>query len=618
MAAPPASNEHAVSDPIEVRTTQVDLSGLMTVLGEHLYSTPTVAIRELVQNAHDSCVRRKMEAGEGFEAKIVVRADATARTLTVEDTGAGLTHDEIVQYLATVGAGYTRKLREQTGSDDLIGLFGLGFLSAFVIGERISVSTTSYQEPDRGWHYQSKTGERYTLEAAPPRAVGTVVELVLKEKFQRLADPEVLRGVLRRYCAILHVPVFAGDDETAVNAERPPWRDDADRNPLRARKIRLDFAARFERRFSPICTFDVPAPDHAADVRGLLWVQDGATFGTSDNRNLSVFVRGMLLDDDARELLPPWAGFAGGVIESDRLTPTASREDLQRDDQWAKAARALQEALIHGLDAVARREPEAWRRVLLRHNEALLGAALCDQRLFELLADDLTVPTSEGDLPVRAILRRSDRKVYVSLSTRGGFEEMLFRALKVPIAVGTRYAVLPFLERYADRRGAQVVQLGTHAGNQQVFREATVEPDERAFLERALSRPGQRLVTARFQPVELPLVLVPDREVELKKRLEGDEADKRIATAALGLARLYTKKVDDTVVADLYVNLDSPAIAALLSARGDDARSETGARLLRALVALMSGGGDGAPGVDLSETLAEYTAAVCALLDARR
>lgn len=610
-----------MSDPIEVRTTQVDLSGLMTVLGEHLYSTPTVAIRELVQNAHDSCVRRRIEGGVDFDARIVVRGDAAAGTLTVEDTGAGLTHDEIVQYLATVGAGYTRKLREQTGSDDLIGLFGLGFLSAFVIGERISVFTTSYREPDRGWHYQSRTGERYTLEAAAPRAVGTVVELVLKEKFRRLADAEILRGVLRRYCALLHVPVFCaqpgGEDGAAVNADPPPWRDGEGHSPLRARKVRLDFAARFERRFSPLCTFDVPAPDHEADVRGLLWVQDGATFGTSDNRNLSVFVRGMLLDDDARELLPPWAGFAGGVIESDRLTPTASREDVQRDEQWAATARALQEALIHGLDAVARREPEAWRRVLLRHNEALLGAALCDQRLFELLADDLTVPTSEGDLPVKAILRRSDRKVYVSLSSRGGFEEMLFRALKVPIAVGTRYAVLPFLERYADRRGAQVVQLGTHAGNQQVFREATVDPDERAFLERTLARPGQRLVTARFQPIDLPLVLVPDREVELKKRLEGDEADKRIATAALGLARLYTRKVDDTVVADLYVNLDSPAIVALLARRGDEARSETGARLLRALVALMSGGGDGAPGVDLSETLAEYTAAVCALLDAR-
>lgn len=603
-----------MTDPVEVRTTQVDLSGLMTVLGEHLYSTPVVAVRELVQNAHDSCVRRRLEAGEHQGARIVVRGDATAGTLSVEDTGAGLTRDEIVAYLATVGAGYTRKLREQTQSDELIGLFGLGFLSAFVVSEKISVVTTSYQEPDKGWHYQSKSGERYTLEPIEPRPVGTIVELTLKDKFKQLADPEVLSGVLSRYCALLHVPVFVADSAVAVNAEPPPWRKQGEQHPVRARKERFEFAARFERRFAPICTFDLAPDEKGGDTRGLLWVQDGATFGTSDNRNLSVFVRGMLLDDDARELLPAWAGFASGVIESDRLTPTASREDLQRDEQWAKTSRAITEALIHGLENVARKEPESWRRVLLRHNEALLGAALCDVRLFDLLADDLTVPTSEGDLPARTILERGKRKAYVSLSTRGGFEEMLFRALKVPIAVGTRYAVVPFLERWVERRGGAVVQLGTQAGNQQVFREATLDADARAFLEQTLAKKGQRLIAARFAPTELPLVLVPDREVELKRRLESDEADKRIATAALGLARLYTKKVDDTVVADLYVNLDSPAIQALLAARDDASRTATGARLLRALAALMSGGGEGVPGIDLAETLSEYTAAVCASL----
>ncbi|NEL42086.1 MAG: molecular chaperone HtpG, partial [Xanthomonas perforans] len=91
-----------------------------------------------------------------------------------------------------------------------------------------------------------------------------------------------------------------------------------------------EFAARFERNFEPLCCMPVRA-EEGSDAVGLLWVQDGATYGTSDNRNLSVFLRGMLLDDNARELLPPWAGFIGGVIESNRLTPTASREDLQRD-----------------------------------------------------------------------------------------------------------------------------------------------------------------------------------------------------------------------------------------------------------------------------------------------
>ncbi len=593
----------------EVHTTRVDLSGLMAVLGEHLYSTPMVAVRELVQNAHDSCVRRRIEAGPTSGAKIVVRVDPVAGTLSVEDTGAGLTHNEVVEYLATVGAGYTRKLRETAEADDLIGMFGLGFLSAFVVSDRITVTTTSFREPERGWTYQSKSGERYTLVPAPARAIGTLVEISLKEKFRSLADLAVLTTVLARYCAFLSIPVFAGDK--AINADPPPWRA-PDEHPVRAKKARLEFAQRFERRFAPLCTLDVKSDV----VRGLLWIQDGATFGTSDNRNLSVFVRGMLLDDDARELLPDWAGFASGVIESQTLTPTASREDLQRDEHWTNAARVVKAALIEGLEGIARREPESWRRILMRHNEALLGAALCDDRLMALLANELTVPTSEGDLPASVLLKRGEQKIYVSLSTRGGFEEMLFRALKVPIAVGTRYAVLPFLERWTSLHGGAVVQLGTQAGNQQVFRAATLDEDATRFLEGALVRPGQRLVTARFAPRDLPLVLVPDREVELKRRLESDGADKRIATAALGLARLYTKKIDGAVEADLYVNLDSPAILALLAARGR-ADVETGARLLRALATLMTGGGEGSASIDLASTLSEYTNAICTLLAGR-
>src|SRR5262245_55304864 len=110
------------STSAELRATQVDLAGLMRVLGENLYSTPMVALRELVQNAHDACVRRQVEAPEGAPPpSIRVRVDAGAGHLTVEDNGAGLTREEILAYLATVGAGYTRILRGVTASEDLIG-----------------------------------------------------------------------------------------------------------------------------------------------------------------------------------------------------------------------------------------------------------------------------------------------------------------------------------------------------------------------------------------------------------------------------------------------------------------------------------------------------------------
>lgn len=606
-----------MSNP-EILATQVDLFGLMTVLGEHLYSTPFVALRELVQNAHDSCVRRRLEDPGPFTPEIRVLCDPDAGTLSVTDSGAGLTRDEIVRYLATIGAGYTRKLREQHGTDDLIGLFGLGFLSAFVIATRVGVTTTSYQSPGTTLLYQSRSGERFSIEDAATRPVGTTVTLHLKDNFRELADESSLRARLLHYCALLPLAVYVGDDDVAVNAQPAPWRVD-DAHPARARALRIDFARRLERRFEPLCTIDIGARE-GTDVRGLLWIHDAATYGTSDNRNLHVYVRGMLLDDDARELLPAWAGFVSGAIESARLTPTASREDLQRDPAYRAAAAAVSDALVDGMKQVAEREPEAWRRVLVRHNEALLGAALCDDRLFDLLADELTVPTSEGDLPVAVVQRRGQGKLYASLSPRGGFEEVLFRALRVPVVVGTRYGALPFVRRHVERRGGAVIELGTVAGNKRVFPPADLPPDQQAFLSNMLTRPGQRLIAARFAPAELPLVLVPDREAELKRRVESDEAAGRIAGGALGLMRMFTAKIDASVDADLYVNLDSPAIACLLERRAEVDANHPGVKLLRALVAFVAGASEAAANEaeGLQTALGEYGRAVCELLDTPR
>jgi molecular chaperone HtpG len=204
-------------DSAELRTTHVDLSGLFTVLGDHLYSTPAVALRELVQNAHDSCVRREIEAPPAPEGRIVVRTRGTM--LAIEDNGAD--GREVVVDLATgkTGAGATRTLRAATGRDDLIGLFGLGFLSTFVIGDRVTVHTTSYQEPDAGHCYKSRGGERYSIESEPARAVGTVVAIDPREQHASLADPAVLRRILVRYCALLRVGVWLEGDDAPVLAE---------------------------------------------------------------------------------------------------------------------------------------------------------------------------------------------------------------------------------------------------------------------------------------------------------------------------------------------------------------------------------------------------------------
>jgi molecular chaperone HtpG len=590
--------------------TRVDLEGLMKVLGDHLYSTPMVAVRELVQNAHDSCERRRIEAGEPFDAQIRVIADPTSNTLIIEDTGAGLTDDEIQRYLATVGAGYTRQLRHsESESSSLIGYFGLGFLSAFVVAERVEVWTCSFQQPQQAWRFISRDGQTYTLEPGLSRPVGTRVTLQLRERHVGLANPLAVRRLLTRYACLLRHPIHCPLDpqlalrEAAfgepVNAEPPPWRDDRELSPLRRRKLALEFASRFEAEFEPLCTIDIEPATAEQPLRGLIWLQDSWTYGSSDNRRVWVFVRGMMISDDARELLPRWAGFVGAAVEAVGLTPTASREDLQRDATYDRARVQLLEALIAGLASIAREQPATWRRILWRHNEALLGAAICDDRLFELIAEQATIPTSQGDLTLRRVLERSRGKIYVSRAERGGFEELLFRALAVPVVQARRYGALAVARRWAERRGVTLIMLGTESGEQALFQavgDAELEPGAAAALRRAFvtgegAEPDVEIMLSRFAPEHLPFVLVPDREVELKQRIEADDADKRISTAALGLARLFTETIERRPPLRLHLNVDCAIIRRLAGMLAHDpghAAAQRTLALLRPLVALLS------------------------------
>ena len=154
-----------MNEELKILPVEIHLPGLLKVLGEHLYSDQRIAMRELIQNAHDSCTRRREEDHAlitQYEPRISVRIEHAAHQLLIEDNGSGLTHDEITVFLATVGRGYTRELREKLGQAErdealeLIGMFGLGLLSAFMIASRVENTTTSYQTPDVAWRWISE------------------------------------------------------------------------------------------------------------------------------------------------------------------------------------------------------------------------------------------------------------------------------------------------------------------------------------------------------------------------------------------------------------------------------------------------------------------------------
>src|SRR5262249_1612787 len=157
-----------------------------------------VGVRELIQNSHDSCVRRRVERGEeDYEPRIDVAVDRKKRTLTIADNGMGLTSDEITDYLATIGRGYTRELRARPAmasaaeAGELIGQFGLGFLSAFLLAADVTLLTRSALGGS-GYRWQSSGDEFYEMAPAWREETGTTVELRLKPAAEFLLQEKAL------------------------------------------------------------------------------------------------------------------------------------------------------------------------------------------------------------------------------------------------------------------------------------------------------------------------------------------------------------------------------------------------------------------------------------------
>src|SRR5262249_18939456 len=208
------------------------LPGLLKVLAEHLYSSRKVAVRELLQNAHDSSVRRRIEEGDPhYRPRIELCVDPRARTLTIRDNGWGLSEEEIGTYLATIGRGYTRELRERLTlcspeeAAELIGQFGLGFLSAFLLAAEVTVVTRSFKDgPALRWH--STGDEFYDLRPIEDAATGTSVSLRVKPAASFILREEELLGTVRTYADFLPTPIHLAGDPVPVNLMTPPWEAD--------------------------------------------------------------------------------------------------------------------------------------------------------------------------------------------------------------------------------------------------------------------------------------------------------------------------------------------------------------------------------------------------------
>jgi molecular chaperone HtpG len=393
---------------------QTEVRQLLDLMIHSLYSHKDVFLRELISNASDALDKLRVEALTRpeltLEAPLAIdlAADPAARTLSVSDNGIGMSRQEVIDNIGTIARSgsreFLRLLRESQGkaaAPELIGQFGVGFYSSFMVADRITLLTRRAGE-ERGTRWES-AGDGYTVEAADRPAAGTTVTLHLKpvNEEEGIADytaAAVLRELVTRYSDFVAYPIRLGGE--TLNSMKALWarpRDEVSEEEYREfyRHIAHDRAEPLERLHLHL--------EGGVEARALLYIPARAPFDLhfrdAPRRGVQLYVRRVFITDDCRELLPPWLRFVRGVVSADDLSLNVSRELLQKDRQIQAIRRHLVRRVLGTLEEMLRERRERyagfWREFGAVLKEGLLPPEEARERILELLLAPSTHHPSE-------------------------------------------------------------------------------------------------------------------------------------------------------------------------------------------------------------------------------
>lgn len=384
---------------------QVDIAGVIQLMGESLYSRPETAVRELIQNAHDGILRRR-HIDLQFQGRIHIVQNPQQNILQVTDDGIGLSWEEAEKYLGTLGTGITGLLKRQIDgprakvASQYIGQFGIGLFSAFLIADRITVETCR-ADGTQPLRWEAGLGTDIHMRSCQREEVGTTVTLQLKPEYADFAsDPKRIEGAVREYANFLPIPIHLNDRPQRINVVGAPWLD---MTPDRE-AIELELESYFDETPLELIPVRIEKP---ITIQGVLYVTPQRTPGFTDVPVLTVTVRRMVISRRLQGLLPPWASFVRGIVELPECAPTTSREDLVRNREFFLVQAELDRLLYEHLERLADEEPDRFQAILAWHRYLLAGVALEHHRLRHLLRRTYHFNTSQGDLTFEEILKRS-------------------------------------------------------------------------------------------------------------------------------------------------------------------------------------------------------------------
>lgn len=372
-------SESATKETLQFQT---EVNQLLKLMIHSLYSNKEIFLRELISNASDAADKLRFEAltddtlyGGDSDLKIRIRFDKEARTITVSDNGIGMSRNEVIDNLGTIAKSGTQQfLNSLTGDQakdaNLIGQFGVGFYSTFIIADKVTVITRrAGVEPAHGVCWESAGEANYSLETVAKATRGTDVILHLREGEEEFLESFRLKTIIRKYSDHISLPIVMATE--ADGEEGEPKEETVNRaSALWARSKRDITEAEYHEFYKHIGhDWENPLAYVHNQVEGknsytsLLYIPNHAPFDLWDRerrQGIKLYVRRVFIADDSEHLMPPYLRFVRGVVDSDDLPLNVSREILQQNKVIDTIRSASVKRILGLLEEMAEKEPEKY------------------------------------------------------------------------------------------------------------------------------------------------------------------------------------------------------------------------------------------------------------------
>ncbi len=348
---------------------RAEVQQLLNILANSLYTEREIFLRELTSNASDALHRIQFEMltnrdvlDPDAELAIHITFDEDARVLTVSDMGIGMTRDELIENLGTIahsGAmAFLKGLEEGQRPADIIGQFGVGFYSVFMIADEVAVTTRSYLPDAQAWCWTSSGGSSFTLVPADKDERGTSIEIKLKEDAKEFASAWKLEQIVKKHSDYVSFPIYVGDKEEAINRQTAIWRQSPQEVEEQEyedfyRQLTLDFE-------KPLLHVHMMA-DVPVDIRSLLYIPRKIERGPLRLRTehgLKLYSKKILIQEYNKDLLPEYLQFVEGVVDSEDIPLNISRETVQSNRAMRQIQKALTGRVLKSLGELAEEQPD--------------------------------------------------------------------------------------------------------------------------------------------------------------------------------------------------------------------------------------------------------------------